>query len=152
MSQDQKLPNNWKTDTGLAGKIIARADDDIIFSMQFLGESQHVVNRHFQEFIESELNAHGVTRKNHGLLQAFIDTHAAELREFVFTGVALSRQFRLREFEDLLGDKTSVFRTDIWDALSRYITAAEENFQAQARDFPELLLQLEEKAANNRKK
>lgn len=145
-----KQPMNWKTDPGLAEEIIARADDDVVFAMKFLGESQHMVNQHFQKFIETELNARGVTRENYGMLQAFIDAHAAELREFVFTGVSLSRQFRLHEFEELLADKTNVFRTDIWDALSRYIKAAEENFQVQAHGIPELLIKLESSAPPKR--
>jgi hypothetical protein len=150
MPQEPKMPNSWGTDPGLAEEIIARADDDIVFVLKFLGESQHRVNRHFQNFIESELKIRGVDRESYGLLQVFIDTHAAELREFVFTGVSLARQFRLREFEELLADKTSVFRTDIWDALSRYIKAAEENFQAQAHDLPELLIQMESTAPPKR--
>ena len=132
-------PKRWNTDSGLAGEVIARADKDIIFAMTFLGESQHLVHRHFQSFIEAELEKQGINRNDHALLQAFIDTHAVELREFVFTGVSLSRQVRLGEFEELIGDHTNVFRTDIWDALSRYIQAAEENFHAQAIDLPQQL-------------
>ncbi len=142
MPSKQGSPKRWNTDSGLAGEIIARADKDIVFAMTFLGESQHRVHRHFQRFIEAELEKQGISRDGHALLQAFIDTHAAELREFVFTGVALSRQLHLSEFEQLLGDRTNVFRTDIWDALSRYIDAAEENFRAQASDLPQQVARL----------
>ena len=142
MPSEQGSPKRWNTDSGLAGEIIARADKDIVFAMTFLGESQHRVHCHFQRFIEAELKKQGINRDDHALLQAFIDTHAAELREFVFTGVALSRQLHLSEFEQLLGDRTNVFRTDIWDALSRYIDAAEENFRAQASELPQQVARL----------
>lgn len=145
MSNKKNSSQKWDTYSGLAGEIVNRADKDIVFAMKFLGESQIRVNNYFQKFIEHELAKRGVNRDNHALLQAFIDAHAAELREFVFTGVSLSRQFRMHEFEELLGDRTNVFRTDIWDTLSSYIKTAEDNFRAQAKDIPGLLARLRPK-------
>ena len=137
----------WKMKTGAAEGIIARAEQDLVFSMQFLGESQYALTRHFSKFITAELARHGVNRENHPLLQVFVDTHAAELRDFVFSGTALSRQFRIGEIEALLGDSTNLLRTDIWDQLSNNIASAETQFQAQAKDFPALLAQMEQQAA-----
>ena len=79
-------------------------------------------------------------------MQVFVDTHAAELREFVFSGVALSRQFRIDEIENLLNDSANLLRADIWDQLSEYIRSAEARFQAQATEFPALLEKMERRA------
>lgn len=137
----------WKIGTGAAEDIIDRVEQDVVFSMQFLGESQYLLTRHFSKFIAAELARHGVDQEGHPLLQVFVDTHAAELRDFVFSGTALSRQFRIGEIEALLGDSINLLRTDIWDQLSKYIVSAETQFQAQASDFPALLAQMEQQAA-----
>lgn len=143
-----KMPQNanpyppWEFPTGPAEEIINRAQQDLVFSMQFLGESQHLLMQYFCRFIAEELGRHGVDQETHPLLQLFVDTHAAELRDFVFAGVALSRQFRIVDIEDIIGDSTKLLRTDIWDQLTTYIQTAEAQFQAQAKDFPDMLAQM----------
>jgi hypothetical protein len=65
--------------------------------------------------------------------------HATEMRDFVFSGVSMSRPFRIEEIERLLGDTTSVIRTDIWDSLRSHIEAVERKFLAEADDLPRQL-------------
>ena len=104
--------------------------------MKFLGESQLLLHDHFRGFIADELARRGATLERHPLLQLFIDAHANELREFVFTGVSLSRQFRLPEIETLTGDAEAILRIDIWDALSGHIDLARRRFAEQADTIP----------------
>jgi hypothetical protein len=127
----------------LAQEIIDRAPDDIIFTMQFLGEAQHRVLRYFQDLVIRELEARGIRRENEALLQIFIDRHAAEMRNFVFAGASFARPFRLEEIERLLGDSTGVVRADIWDALRNHIDAAERRFRGEADDLPRQLAAIE---------
>ncbi|WAP67556.1 hypothetical protein [Jiella pelagia] len=61
------------------------------------------------------------------------------MRDFVFSGVALSRQFRIEEIERLLGDASSLLRVDIWDELRRHIDVAEAQFAAQVPMMEERL-------------
>ena len=57
----------------------------------------------------------------------------------MFSGVSLSRQFRVDEIERLTGDTTSMIRVDIWDQLKSHIETAEKQFQSQADALPKLL-------------
>lgn len=127
----------------LASDIVKQAERDVIFTMQFLGEAQYKVLSYFQNLVIRELEARGIRREDQALLQVFIDSHATEMRDFVFAGVALSRPFRIDEIERLLGDTTSVIRTDIWDALRSHIDAVESKFLAEADSLPEQLAAIE---------
>lgn len=111
-----------------AEAMIARAPQDLVFTMRFLGQSQHILHNHFRQFLETRLAEAGVTPESHPLLPFFIDTHAVELREFVVTGVALTRSFRLNEIEILTGDVETLMRVDIWDAIASHIDMAEKRF------------------------
>ena len=116
----------------VAEEIVRRAPQDLVFVMRFLGESQHRLMRHFQEFIRDEAARRGATAEEYPLLAHFVDAHAAELRDFVFNGVALSRHFRVGEIEFLTRDSEAMLRVDIWDSLKSHIETAERRFLAQA--------------------
>lgn len=111
-----------------AQAMVARAPQDLVFTMRFLGQSQEILHTHFRQFLEQRLAAAGVTADRHPLLPFFIDSHAVELREFVVTGVALARSFRLAEIEILTGDVETLMRVDIWDAIASHIEMAERRF------------------------
>ena len=125
--------------SAVAEDIIGRASQDLVFVMRFLGESQYRMMRHFQDFIRAETARRGATAEEYPLLAHFVDAHAAELRDFVFAGVSLSRQFRVSEIEFLTRDTAALLRVDIWDALKNHIETAEQRFLAQAEDLPKLL-------------
>ncbi len=112
---------------------------DLIFSMRFLGESQLRLQRHFHDFMIAELTLAGITEETHPLLHAFVERHAITLRDFVFSGVSLSRQFRVEDIERLTGDTTSLLRVDIWDQLRSHVEAAQRQFKAQLPELPNLL-------------
>jgi hypothetical protein len=123
----------------VAEDIVRRAPQDLVFVMRFLGESQYRMMRHFQGFVRAELAKRGATAAEYPLLAHFVDAHAAELRDFVFAGVALSRQFRVDEIEFLTRDTEAVMRVEIWDSLKNHVETAERRFLAQAEDLPRLL-------------
>lgn len=112
---------------------------DLVFAMHFLGESRHLLQRHFQNFMEAEMRAAGMTPETHPMIHAFIERHALLMRDFVFSGVSLSRQFHIEEIERLIGDETSLLRVDIWDQLRTHIEMAEKQFRAQVPGLPLLL-------------
>ncbi|VDC32266.1 hypothetical protein [Pseudogemmobacter humi] len=111
-----------------AEAMIARAPQDMVFTMRFLGQSQEILHSHFRRFLETRLAEAGVSADSHPLLPFFIDSHAVELREFVTTGVSLARSFRLGEIEILTGDVETLMRVDIWDAIASHIDMAEKRF------------------------
>lgn len=111
-----------------AGEMLARAPQDLVFTMRFLGQSQEILHNHFRAFLEARLAENGVTAESHPLLPFFIDSHAVELREFVTTGVSLAHSFRLGEIELLTGDVETLMRVDIWDAIASHIDMAEKRF------------------------
>ena len=78
-------------------------------------------------------------RRGISAVRPFRDAHAAELRDFVFNGVALSRHFRVGEIEFLTRDTEALMRVDIWDSLKSHIETAERQFQTQAQDLPKML-------------
>lgn len=127
-----------------AEQIVSRAPEDLVFSMRFLGQSQEMLHNHFRSFLEARLSAAGITSDTHPMMNYFIDSHALELREFVVTGVALARQFRLGEIETLTGDVETQMRVDIWDALSSHIEMAETRF---AEDMNRIIRLLDENEA-----
>jgi hypothetical protein len=112
---------------------------DLIFSMRFLGESQLRLQRHFQDFMIAELAAQGITQETHPMIHAFVERHAILLRDFVFSGVSLSRQFRVEDIERLTGDTTSLLRVDIWDQLRSHVALAEKQVRSQLPGFPRML-------------
>ncbi|WP_236019512.1 hypothetical protein [Fuscibacter oryzae] len=122
------LPLDQRPSRSTAEAIVARAPQDLVFTMRFLGQSQEILHSHFRCFLESRLAQAGVTPENHPLLPFFIDSHAVELRDFVVTGVALARPFRLGEIEVLTGDVETLMRVDIWDAIASHIDMAEARF------------------------
>ncbi|RVD70737.1 MAG: hypothetical protein E5V62_10040 [Mesorhizobium sp.] len=128
----------------IAGDLVRLMPRDLVFVMRFLGESQFRLQSHFQDFIRAELAAGGVTAVTHPMIHLFIENHAILLRDFVFSGVSLSRQFRVEEIECLTGDTTSVMRVDIWDQLKSHIETAEKQFRSQAGTLPGLLAAFEQ--------
>ncbi|RWM05635.1 MAG: hypothetical protein E5X80_10475 [Mesorhizobium sp.] len=130
----------------VAGDLVRLMPRDLIFVMRFMGESQPRLQSHFQDFIRIELAARGVTAETHPMIHLFIENHAILLRDFVFSGVSLSRQFRVETIERLTGDTTSVMRVDIWDQLKSHIETAEKHFRSQADGLPRLLSAFEKPA------
>ncbi|RWE55245.1 MAG: hypothetical protein E5W98_22230 [Mesorhizobium sp.] len=124
---------------GVTGDLVRLMPRDLVFVMRFMGESQHRLQSPFQDFIRAELAAGGVTTNTHPMIHLFIENHATLLRDFVFSGVSLSRQFRVDEIERLTGDTTSMIRVDIWDQFKSHIETAEKQFQSQAGTLPKLL-------------
>lgn len=122
------LPLDQRPSRTTAEAMVARAPQDLVFTMRFLGQSQEILHSHFRSFLERRLAQAGVTPENHALLPFFIDSHAVELRDFVVTGVALARPFRLGEIEVLTGDVETLMRVDIWDAIASHIDMAEARF------------------------
>ena len=110
---------------------------DLVFVMRFLGESQHLLQGHFQQFIVGELAAIGITGDTHPMIHAFAERHAILLRDFVFSGVSLSRQLRIEEVERLTGD--TMIRVDIWDQLQSHVAMAQRQFRAQLPELPAML-------------
>lgn len=110
---------------------------DLVFVMRFIGESQLLMQNHFQNFILKELAMTGVTPHTHPMIHAFAETHAIMLRDFVFSGVSLSRQFRIKEMEQLTGD--TMIRVDIWDQLRSYVSTGEDQFRSQLATLPAVL-------------
>ena len=135
-SPDLPRPNQPDDVSAELVKLMPR---DLVFVMRFMGESQHRLQGHFQDFIRAELATRGVTAETHPMIHLFIESHAILLRDFVFSGVSLSLQFRIDEIERLTGDTTSMIRVDIWDQLKSHIETAEKQFHAQAGTLPGLL-------------
>ncbi|MDG4893637.1 hypothetical protein P9272_08635 [Mesorhizobium sp. WSM4976] len=130
----------------VSAELVRLMPRDLVFVMRFMGESQHRLQGHFQDFIRAELAARGVTAETHPMIHLFIESHAILLRDFVFSGVSLSRQFRVEEIERLTGDTTSMIRVDIWDQLKSHIETAEKQFHAQAGGLSGLLSAFEKPA------
>lgn len=126
-------------DADVTSELVRLMPRDLVFAMRFLGESQHLLQRHFQDFVEAEMAAAGMTQETHPMIHAFIERHALLMRDFVFSGVSLSRQFHVEEIERLLGDSTSLLRVDIWDQLKSHIEMAEKQFRTQVPGLPPLL-------------
>lgn len=125
----------------LAKEIVRRAPRDVVFTMTFIGETRQRLFAHFEAMIAREIEARGADLTD-DLMRPFIDEHAAKLRDFVVTGTALTRQFRLEDIEALMGDRTMLTRVDLWDALTDHIDAAQKQFLAQADEIPALLADL----------
>ncbi|MDX8483279.1 hypothetical protein RFN28_33235 [Mesorhizobium sp. VK24D] len=130
----------------VSAELVRLMPRDLVFVMRFMGESQHRLQGHFQDFIRAELAARGVTAETHPMIHLFIESHAILLRDFVFSGVSLSRQFRIDEIERLTGDTTSMIRVDIWDQLKSHIETAEKQFHSQADGLRSLLSAFEKPA------
>ena len=131
----------------LAEQIIRLAPHNLVFVMQFLGEAQYRALRYFQDLVIRELEARGIRREDQALLQIFIDSHATEMRDFVFNGVAMARPFHIGEIERMLGDTAGVIRSDAWDTLRSHIETVEAKFLAEADDLPRQLAEIEREAS-----
>ena len=118
----------------IAEAVIRRAPQDAVFVIRFLGLSQDLMHGHFRDFITGALARAGATSERHPMVSLFIDAHARELRDFVFTGVALSHPLRLPAIEALTGDAETLLRVDIWDALASHIESAQSRFMAGIDD------------------
>jgi hypothetical protein len=140
---DDRRGEGAEAGSALAEAVIARAPEDLVYVMQFVGETQYKVLKYFQDLVIRELEARGIRREDTALLQIFIDRHATEMRDFVFSGVALSRPFRIAEIERMMGDTTNVIRSDIWDALRSHIGAVESKFLRDADSLPDQLARIE---------
>ncbi|MBX3566996.1 MAG: hypothetical protein KF914_03000 [Rhizobiaceae bacterium] len=145
---DPKRPRLGES-SGVSDELLRLLPRDVVFSMRFLGESQHRLQSHFQSFIRDRLEADGVTQQTHPLIHTFIDSHATLLRDFVFSGVALAHQFRVDEIERMTGDVTSIMRVDIWDQLKSHIAAAEQHFSGQIGSLQPFLAALEDPAGRS---
>lgn len=130
--------------TGPAGEIMARAERDVVLVVKFLGESQHILQRHFQDYVREELEQRGITFGDHPLLLPFIETHGAELTEFVVTGIGLHHQFHLTTFEKMAGDPQQLLRLDIASTLQSYIEKAEAHFVSGIGGLQQILAAVEE--------
>ncbi|MFO1072456.1 MAG: hypothetical protein U1E17_07195 [Geminicoccaceae bacterium] len=139
MAEEQPWRRPAPDGAGIALEIVQRVPRDLVFVMRFLGESPHRLMRHFQGFIRAETARRGATPEEYPLLAHFVDLHAAELRDFVLAGTALTRQFRAEEIEQLTGDSTGLLRLDIWDALKSHVETAERRFLLGAEDLPRML-------------
>jgi hypothetical protein len=130
--------------SGPAGEIMARAERDLVFVVKLLGESQHILRRHFQDYVRAELDKRGITFGDHPLLLPFIETHGAELAEFVATGIGLHHQFHLTTFETMQGDPQQLLRLDIGSTLQSYIEKAEAHFVSGIGGLRQILAAVEE--------
>jgi len=144
--EDRPLPGRQEQDD-VTSDLVRLMPRDLVFTMRFLGESQNLLQRHFQGFMEAEMAAAGMTQETHPMIHAFIERYALLMRDFVFSGVALTRQFRVEEIERLIGDSTSLLRVDIWDQLKGHIAMAERQFRSQVPGLPQLLSGLAAPAA-----
>lgn len=146
---EQKKPGDLPKElhpqtSGPAGEIMARAERDVVFVVKFLGESQHILQRHFQSYVQTELEKRGITFGDHPLLLPFIETHGAELAEFVVTGIGLHHQFHLTTFEKMAGDPQQLLRLDIASTLQSYIEKAEAHFISDIGGLQQILAAVEE--------
>lgn len=104
---------------------------DAVFVLRLLGESRSRLLQHFHTLILAELAKLDATPETHPMLNAFAETHALALRDFVLSGVEIAHQFRVEEIERLTGDSGGLLRVDVWDRLKSHIAAAESQFQRQ---------------------
>ncbi|MBB5577394.1 MULTISPECIES: hypothetical protein [Rhizobium] len=137
MADDDHPTEGLSTEEDVSTTLARLMQRDLIFAMRFVGESQHLMQSHFQRFILRELAMVGVTPETHPMIHAFAEKHALMLREFVFSGVSLSRQFRVEEMEQLTGD--TLIRVDVWDHLRGHVSMAEQQFRTQLPDLPTVL-------------
>jgi hypothetical protein len=130
----------------LASEILSRADRDIAFVIRLVGESQYLLVRHFQTFIEERLAQRGIVYGDHPLLRPFIETHARELTEFVLNGIGLEHQFGLRAIETLAGDPLRLLRVDLWDSLRSHVEDAQRRFVSGVGGLQRILAEIEASA------
>lgn len=140
MTERKKSSLNFQVDKGkITNALLDRAKEDLVFKMDFLGESQHLLFNHFRELILQELKSQGLMPDEDPLLGLFAEAHAAELRDFVFTGVSLQKLLRFTQIEELIGESSSLMLVDIWDTLEDLIDMAEKKFAEQAQDLPDFV-------------
>jgi len=135
--KDEHQPPLGPVEGDITSELARLMQRDLVFVMRFLGESQHLMQNHFQRFILRELSVAGITDETHPMIHAFAERHAILLRDFVFSGVSLSRQLRVEEVERLTGD--TMIRVDVWDQLRSHIDLAERQFRTQLPELPAML-------------
>ncbi|MBB3769963.1 hypothetical protein FHS55_000549 [Angulomicrobium tetraedrale] len=129
--------------TALASAVLDRADRDVAFIIRITGESLDLLSRHFQSFIEEELQRHGVLYGDHPLLRLFVESHSRELTDFVVNGIALQHQLGLQTFERSRGDAMRLLRADLWDTLHGYVDTAEQHFVSSLGGLRDILAQID---------
>ena len=129
--------------SALASEILERADRDLAFVARLTGESQYLLVRHFQVFIEGELAKQGIFYGAHPLLRPFVETHARELSDFVINGIGLQHQFGLKAIETLTGDPMHLLRIDMWDSLRSHIEDAQRHFVSGVGGLQRMLVEIE---------
>jgi hypothetical protein len=142
------VPTDRKEETeqgasALAFEILERADRDLAFVARLTGESQYLIVRHFQVFIEGELAKQGILYGAHPLLRPFVETHARELSDFVINGIGLKHQFGLKAIETLTGDPMHLLRIDMWDSLRSHIEDAQRHFVSGVGGLQRMLVEIE---------
>ncbi|MCC8961363.1 hypothetical protein H8A95_03275 [Bradyrhizobium sp. Pear76] len=141
--EEQSGGEGATTAAAIASQILARADRDVTFVVQLLGESQNLLVRHFIVFIEVELAKRGISYGAHPLLRPFVETHARELSEFVLKGIGLRHQFGLQAIETMAGDPARLLRVDLWDSLQSHINDAQHHFVSGVGGLQRILTQIE---------
>lgn len=119
----------------VASELIGPMPRDVIFAVDFHGESRRRRLEHFRAFMAFELRAPGASEARGPLLRAFVDRHAMHMRDFVCPGVSLQGQLRIQESERMTGDTTAMLRIDLWDQLEDHIETAEGEFRSQGPDL-----------------
>ena len=135
----------------IATRLLQRASTDLVFRMSFIGQSHDLRYEHFRRVINQALEEDGLDPSTDPIIKLFVESHAAELREFVITGVSLERLFHIKDIEQVIGEQANVILTDIWDSLRDYIKTAEEQFKSQAHELPKMLQESEQIQAANKK-
>jgi len=128
----------------VASKIIDRADRDVALVVQLVGESQYLLVRHFETFIEGELARRGIVYGDHLLLRPLVETHGRELAEFVLSGVAIHHRFGLSALEKPEGDPLRLLRSDLWDSIRSHTEDAERHFVSEAGGLPKIITEVEQ--------
>lgn len=128
----------------VASQIIASADRDLTFVVHIVGESQYLLVRNFETFIEEELARHGIFYGEHVLLRPLVEHHARELTEFVLSGVAIHHRISLHELENPVGDPLKLLRSDLWDSIRSHIEDVQQHFITDVGGLQKILTQLEE--------
>ncbi len=139
------------SENDIAAKLLQRAADDIVLKISFVGESPHLLFNYFREMITEELQAQDLDPNEDPLLGLFAEAHAAELRDFVVTGVSIDHMIHVSELEQLETLSLTLLQTDIWDSLKKHIAMAEEQFKKQSKDLPKIIRGLDSQGGLGRR-
>lgn len=128
----------------VASQIIECADRDVTLVVHIVGESQYLLVRHFETFIEGELARRGIVYGDHVLLRPLVEHHGRELTEFVLSGVAIHHRFGLQALENPVSDPLKLLRSDLWDSIRSHIEDVQQHFVSDAGGLQKIITQLEE--------